>query len=355
MNIHEYQAKALLKSYRRCRSPKACRSSRRSEAEAAAKALPGPLYVVKCADPCRRPRQGQVQGTRPRRQGRRAAGQVGGRSRRQRQGDARPHAGDQADRRRPASRSTASTSRTAPISRASSICSLLVDRDDRPGRVRRVDRRRHGHRDGRARHAREDHHRRHRSDQGRDGGRCRQALDGALKLDGDAARGRQDAVPGALQGLRRQGHEPARGQPADRHEGRPSARARRQGVVRQQRAVPPPRPAGAARHHRRGRQGDRGVASTTSPMWRSTAISAAWSTAPASPWRRWTSSSSMAKSRRTSSMSAAARRKEKVTAAFKIITADPDGQGHPGQHLRRHHALRRHRRGRGRRGARKSG
>ncbi len=36
-----------------------------AEAEAAAKALPGPVWVVKSADPCRRPRQGQVQGTRP--------------------------------------------------------------------------------------------------------------------------------------------------------------------------------------------------------------------------------------------------------------------------------------------------
>ena len=92
-------------------------------------------------------------------------------------------------------------------------------------------------------------------------------------------------------------------------------------------AVPPSRARRAARPHRRGRQGDRGVASSTSPMWRSTAISAAWSTAPASPWRPWTSSSSTAKSRRTSSMSAAAPRKEKVTAAFKIITADPQVKG----------------------------
>ena len=50
---------------------------------------------------------------------------------------------------------------------------------------------------------------------------------------------------------------------------------------------------------------------TTSPMSRSTAISAAWSTAPASPWRRWTSSSSTAPSRRTSSTSAAARRRKR--------------------------------------------
>ena len=46
MNIHEYQAKALLKSSA-CRSPRAFRCSRPAEAEAAAKALPGPLWVVK--------------------------------------------------------------------------------------------------------------------------------------------------------------------------------------------------------------------------------------------------------------------------------------------------------------------
>ncbi len=85
------------------------------------------------------------------------------------------------------------------------------------------------------------------------------ALNGALKLDGAAAKDGGTLFPIALQGLRRQGHEPARGQPADRHEGRPSARARRQGLVRQQRAVPPPRRARTARHHRGGRQGDRGV------------------------------------------------------------------------------------------------
>ena len=36
--------------------------------------------------------------------------------------------------------------------------SMLVDRDDRAGRDRGVDRRRHGHREGRARHAGQDRH-----------------------------------------------------------------------------------------------------------------------------------------------------------------------------------------------------
>ena len=35
--------------------------------------------------------------------------------------------------------------------------------------------------------------------------------------------------------------------------------------------------------------------------------------------------------------------KEKVTAAFKIITADPAVKRHPGQYLRRHHEMRRDR------------
>ncbi len=46
--------------------------------------------------------------------------------------------------------------------------------------------------------------------------------------------------------------------------------------------------------------------------------------------------------------------KEKVAAAFKIITADPTVEGHPGQHLRRHHEVRCHRRGRRSRPSRKS-
>ncbi len=66
---------------------------------------------------------------------------------------------------------------------------------------------------------------------------------------------------------------------------------------------------------------------TTSTTSRSTAPSAAWSTAPASPWRRWTSSSSTARRRPTSSTSAAAPPRSKVTAAFKIITSDPNVKG----------------------------
>ena len=66
------------------------------------------------------------------------------------------------------------------------------------------------------------------------------------------------------------------------------------------------------------------AASTTSTTSRSTATSAAWSTAPAWPWRRWTSSSCTAASRPTSSTSAAAPRPSASPTAFKILLGDPN-------------------------------
>ncbi len=76
--------------------------------------------------------------------------------------------------------------------------------------------------------------------------------------------------------------------------------------------------------------------STTSPISRSTARSAAWSTAPASPWRRLDIMLYGASPANFLDVGGGAS-EEKVTTAFKIITADPQGEGHSGQHLRRHH------------------
>ena len=113
-------------------------------------------------------------------------------------------------------------------------------------------------------------------------------------------------VEQALRGLHRQGHEPARDQSAGRHQGRQARLPRRQDQLRRQRALPPPgHVRRCATSTRRTRRRSR-PRSTTSPTSRSTAPSAAWSTAPASPWRPWTSSSSTATSRPTSSTSAAA-------------------------------------------------
>ena len=81
----------------------------------------------------------------------------------------------------------------------------------------------------------------------------------ALKLEGDQVEAvREDDRP-ALQGLRRQGHEPARDQPAGRHQGRQPDLPRRQDQLRRQRALPPPGDQGTARPHRGGPEGDRGL------------------------------------------------------------------------------------------------
>ena len=81
---------------------------------------------------------------------------------------------------------------------------------------------------------------------------------------------------------------PGRAQPADRHRRRQPRGARRQDQHRRQRAVPPEGPGRDARHPPGRRDRACWPASTTSTTSRWTATSAAWSTAPASPWRRWT-------------------------------------------------------------------
>jgi hypothetical protein len=107
----------------------------------------------------------------------------------------------------------------------------------------------------------------------------------------------------------------------------------------------------AARPRRRGSEGDRGERSSTSTTSSSTATSAAWSTAPAWPWRRWTSSSTSAAAGELPRR----RRRRHHREGHRGVQDHPGGQereGHPRQHLRRHHEVRRHRRGRHRGGAR---
>ncbi len=60
----------------------------------------------------------------------------------------------------------------------------------------------------------------------------------ALELTGDLAKQAEKLIDAALHRLRRQGHGDAGDQSAGRHQAGPAARARRQGVVRRQRAVP---------------------------------------------------------------------------------------------------------------------
>ena len=121
MNIHEYQAKARAARIRRAGFARACRSagrrSRRRGEEARRPGLGGEE-----PDPRRRPRQGQVQGSLGRRQGRRAPGQVGRRGQRVRRADARARPWSRCRPARTANRSTGSTSRKAPTSTRSSTC-----------------------------------------------------------------------------------------------------------------------------------------------------------------------------------------------------------------------------------------
>ncbi len=133
-----------------------------------------------------------------------------------------------------------------------------------------------------------------------------------------------------------------RDQPAGRADRRARAGARRQGDLRRQRALPPEGPARrCAISTRRTRPRSR-PSGTTCRSSSSTATSAAWSTAPASPWRRWTSSSTSAASRRTSSTSAAAPRRE-GDGGLQDHHRRPEREGHLRQHLRRHHEVRHHR------------
>ena len=171
--------------------------------------------------------------------------------------------------------------------------------------LHRLHRRRHGHREGGARHARQDRHAVDRS-----GLRLR-ALPRPQDRRRAEARRRPDrpvrqADRPALSRLRREGHEPARDQPAGGDQGRQARCASTpRSTSRTTRCSGTRTWPSCATSTRRTRPRSR-PPSTTSTTSSSTARSAAWSTAPASPWPPWTSSSSTAWSPPTSSTSAAA-------------------------------------------------
>ena len=147
MNIHEYQGKAVLKEFGVPVSAGFPALTVDEAVEAAAQAARAALCGEE-PDPCRRPRQGQVQGTAGRRQGRRAPGQVDRRGREPRQGDARQHAGDGADR--PGRQAGQPPLHRGRLGHREGILPLAAGRPrDLARRLRRLDRRRHGHRGGR--------------------------------------------------------------------------------------------------------------------------------------------------------------------------------------------------------------
>ena len=109
-------------------------------------------------------------------------------------------------------------------------------------------------------------------------------------------------------------------------DGRPQM-PRRQDGLRLERALPPARhPRASATRPRRTPRSLRPRSSTLTTS-RSTARSAAWSTAPGWRWRRWTSSSSTAREPANFLDVGGGASKEKVTEAFKIITSDPNVKG----------------------------
>ena len=123
--------------------------------------------------------------------------------------------------------------------------SILVDRETSRSVVRGLDRRRRQHRGSRAQHAREDRDLLGRSGDRHHGPSRPHGGEGAQPLRRSRQAGRE-AGGAALHRLHRQGHGDAGNQSAGRHQAGPAARARRQGVVRRQRAVPPSRGRGAA-------------------------------------------------------------------------------------------------------------
>ena len=149
MNIHEYQAKAVLAQVRRRRWRTGCRPSRPRKPSRPRDEARRPGLGRQGADPRRRPRQGR------RRQGRRSRSRTSRRRRRACSADA----GDAPDR--PEGQGRQPHLRRAGLGDREGVLSLDAGRPrDLARRDRRLDRGRHGHREGRARHAGEDrdHH-----------------------------------------------------------------------------------------------------------------------------------------------------------------------------------------------------
>ena len=263
MNIHEYQAKEVLRGFG-VTTGKGIAAFTVDEAVKAAETLGGPVWVVKA----------QIHAG--------GRGKGGGvkvvKSRRGREGRSQAHARHDAGHAPDRPRGQAGA---APLHRGRHghrPRALSLD----PGRPRnlarrlhRLHRRRHGHRGGGARHAGEDHHR-----AGRSGRRLSRLRRPPHRLRAEA-RGRpgqavrEDDRP-ALQGLRREGHEPARDQSARRHQGRQADLPRRQDQLRlATRSTATPRSRNCATSRKKTRRKSR-PPSTISPTWRSMAPSAAW-------------------------------------------------------------------------------
>ena len=229
MNIHEYQAKALLQDLWRRRSPRAMSPRPPQEAAAHAQTLGGETFVVKAQIHAGgRGKGGGIKLVKTLQELHAEADRMLGKPL------VTPQTGPKGRLVR-----RVYVVKDATIARELYL-SLLVDRVT--GRVAFVASTEGGveHRSGGREHAGEDRHADRRS------GHRRQRLPWPGDRLGAQARRRarqamRRAGQGALPTVRRQGREPDRDQSAGRHQGGQSALPRRQDRLRRQRAVPPQR------------------------------------------------------------------------------------------------------------------
>ena len=266
MNIHEYQAKELLRVVRRRRCPRASSPRRPPRPSRRRASLGAPVVVVKAQMHAGgRGKGGGVKVAKSPAE----AKQVGER-------DPRHDAVTHADRARGQARAQGLRRGGLRRSRASSTSRSLLDRATEKFAVIASTEGGMDIEEVAAQHAREDPHactstRRSASSPSRCGSSA-----SALGLAGDAGRAARGVPRRALPALRREGRLAGRDQPAGRHEGRRAARARRQAQLRRQRALPAPgHRASCATPTRRTRASARRRRST-SPTSGSTATSAAW-------------------------------------------------------------------------------
>ena len=349
MNIHEYQAKELLRGYgvavlegHVAWTPE--------EAEKAAPKLPGPDLRGEVADPCRRPRRRPLRRTTP---AARAACAWPSRPTEARE------AAEAMLGKMLVTKQTGEAGRRVSRVYVEAGCdikrelylSLLVDRDT--GRITIVASTEGGME---IEEVADDTARRRSSAPPSTRPPASPASTPASSPSASASkasRSRRSAkfVAAHVQGLHRARLRHRRDQPAGRDRRRRRRRARRQDELRRQRALPAPRDRGAARRGRGGPEGARGR--QVQPQLRRARRQYRLHGQRRRPGdgdhghhqALWRQPGQLPRRRRRRHQGARHR-------GVQDHPLRPERRRHPGQHLRRHHALRRDRRGRGRRGAR---
>ena len=209
MNIHEYQAKGVLKKVRRAGAARRSRHVGRRGGEGAHE-LGGPVWVVKAQIHAGgRGKAGGVKVVKSIDDVKKEATRI--------LGSTLGHASD-----RPEGQAGQPPLHRGRLGDRQGVLPVDAARPrDLAGRHRGLDRRRHGYRESRARHAGEDHHHPGRSGRQYLPAPCARGVEGA-QARRRSAKADEPAADQSLQGLRRRGHEPARDQSAGRHQGQAS-------------------------------------------------------------------------------------------------------------------------------------